>query len=83
MPKATRYGQTIIVRTGDIAGYVDLLAEEGQAFFWPGLRGDKTNTICFVRANTMVYFTAMFFHYEIGSKTYKDGLWMVTEVSVL
>ena len=83
MPKATRYGQTIIVRTGDIAGYVDLLAEEGQAFFWPGLRGDKTNTICLVRANTMVYFTAMFFHYEIGSKTYKDGLWMVTEVSVL
>lgn len=83
MPKATRYGQTIIVRTGDIAGYVDLLAEEGQAFFWPGLRGDKTNTTCNVRANTMVYFTAMFFHYEIGSKTYKDGLWMVTEVSVL
>ena len=31
----------------------------------------------------MVYFTAMFFRYEIGSKVYEDGLWMITEVSVL
>ena len=83
MPKATRYGQTIIVRTGDIYAYVDIVAAEGQAFFWPGRRGDKTNTTCSVRGNTMVFFTAMFFHYEIGSKSYGNGLWMVTEVSVL
>ena len=83
MPKATRYGQTIILRTGDIGGHVNLIAAEEQAFFWPGDSGDKTNTTCSVRGNTMVYFTAMFFRYEIGSKVYKDGLWMVTEVSVL
>lgn len=83
MPKATRHGQTIIVRTGDIYAYVNLVAAEGQAFFWPGRRGNKANTTCSIRANTMVFFTAMFFRYEIGDKTYGDGLWMVTEVSVL
>ena len=83
MPKATRHGQTIIVRTGDIYAYVNLIAAEGQAFFWPGGKGNKANTTCSIRANTMVFFTAMFFRYEIGDKTYGDGLWMVTEVSVL
>ena len=83
MPKATRYGQTIILRTGDIGGFVNLRAAEEQSFFWPGRSGDKTNTTCSVRGNTMVYFTAMFFRYKTESKTYKDGLWMVTEVSVL
>lgn len=83
MPKATRHGQTIILRTGSIGGHVNLSAAEGQAFFWPGRSGDKTNTTCSIRANTMVYFTAMFFYYETGSKTYEDGLWMITEVSVL
>lgn len=83
MPKATRYGQTIIVRTGDIFAYVNLIAAEGQAFFWPGGRRNKANTTCSIRANTMVFFTAMFFRYEIAGKTYGDGLWMVTEVSVL
>ena len=83
MPKATRHGQTIIVRTGDIYAYVNLVAAEGQAFFWPGRRGNKANTTCSIRANTMVFFTAMFFRYEIEGNIYGDGLWMVTEVSVL
>ena len=83
MPKATRHGQTIILRTGSIGGHVNLSAAERQAFFWPGRSGDKTNTTCSIRANTMVYFTAMFFRYEIRSKVYEDGLWMITEVSVL
>lgn len=82
MPKATRHGQTIIVRTGDIYAYVNLVAAEGQAFFWPARAGNRADSTCLVSSNRMVLFTAMFFRYQIGTQTYDKGLWMITEIAI-
>lgn len=83
MPEATRYGQTIIVRTGAYYGEVKLTAAQGQAFFWPARAGNRADSTCLVSRNRMVLFTAMFFRYQIGTQTYDKGLWMVTEISII
>ena len=82
MPEATRYGQTIIVRTGAYYGEVKLTAAQGQAFFWPARAGNRADSTCLVSSNRMVLFTAMFFRYQIGTQTYDKGLWMITEIAI-
>lgn len=82
MPEATRYGQTIIVRTGAYYGEVKLTAAEGQAFFWPARAGNRADRTCLIASNRMVLFTAMFFRYQIGTQTYDKGLWMITEIAI-